>query len=291
MASRPAWPELAARNLERNLERVIHVRSHRVRSLVDGVLTATQDLGSACHLLAFEVEEPLGVQPVVPGQFVMLRGPWDTDPLLARAFSILSLSMGRLELVIQAVGRATRRLVSLPMGATVSVLGPLGNGFPPPGAEGSQVLVAGGVGLPPLLHQAEVAAAREVADPLTLIYGGRSREDLVLLDRVRESGVAIRACTEDGTFGARGLVTDVMPEVVESAASPVEVLACGPTGMLRAVKSLCEGAQVRAWLSLESEMACGVGVCRGCVVARPDASGYRCTCDEGPVFASEEVSL
>src|SRR5688572_19856700 len=139
-----------------------------------------------------------------PGQFVMLRGEWGRDPLLPRAFSVMSVSSaGVAEILVKPVGRGTALLeVALP-GARFQVLGPLGTAFPAPSAERSDWLVAGGVGLAPLLFQLERAAAAGCAHRTRLFYGGRSADDLVLLDRIEGTGARLHLATDDGTRGAR----------------------------------------------------------------------------------------
>src|SRR5437660_671684 len=147
-----------------------------------------------------------------PGQFVMLRGEWGRDPLLPRAFSILRThSDGICEILVKAVGRGTRLLQDVTLGTRLSVLGPLGSAFAP--AENSgDYLVAGGVGLAPLLWFAE-RYKRPL--PHHLIYGARSAADLVLLDEIRAAGCQVTLTTEDGSAPdgwevRKGRVTDAL---------------------------------------------------------------------------------
>jgi dihydroorotate dehydrogenase electron transfer subunit len=246
-------------------------------------------VGADYWLMDLRVPPELGAQDILPGQFVMLKGPIGLDPLLRRPFSVLEKSAGRIELLNQVVGRATRGLASLRPGAIVQVLGPLGRPFPEPEPGRHDLLVGGGSGIPPLHLQARRAVRAELGETVEVIYGGRTAEHLVLLPRLRSLGVSVVACTDDGSVGERGLVTDVLAPRL--GGNPRQrVLACGPRAMLRAVQALCRERGVVAYLSLETEMACGLGICRGCAVPKP-AGGYLCTCVEGPVVSADEVTL
>jgi dihydroorotate dehydrogenase electron transfer subunit len=232
------------------------------------------------------------------GQFVMLRTREGLDPLLRRPMSIFRVlpgRRGRIQILYKIVGQGTRCLSERSAGQTVPTLGPLGNGFrlPPPGTRA--VLVSGGIGIAifPFLVESLRAARRE--KPL-LVYGARAKHDLVGLDFFRERRVPMRLATEDGSLGTKGFVTHLLEPLLagRDGAARMEIFACGPTPMLRAVGALALRAGVPSQLALESQMPCGIGVCLGCVVRCPgDASGpiFRRVCTEGPVFGADEVLL
>lgn len=230
----------------------------------------------------------------LPGQFVMLRcDDWGTDPLLPRAFSLLAVRPGgEVDILIKAAGKASRLLEHALPGAVFSVLGPLGNSFPEPSAERKDWLVAGGVGLAPLMMHALRAQSVGVARQLTMFYGGRSEADLVLTDEIAATGASLRLATEDGSAGAKGYVTDAVIErldVFPRSAPPPTIMACGPEPMLEAVARLCHDRDLPCYLSLEGEMACGIGACLVCAVpcvGRP----YRYTCVDGPVLPLSELA-
>ncbi len=230
---------------------------------------------------------------VVPGQFVMLRGAWGRELLNPRAFSVLwTRPEGRFAVMLKAYGRGTTRMVAMTAGATLTVTGPLGRGFRAHDGVTRQLLVAGGVGLPPLHLQARANADAGHAARTELFYGGRDRDDLVLRDDFERWGVAAVYATEDGSVGATGFVTVPLRERLREAAAngeAVEVLSCGPTPMLRAVRALGLELGVPTWLCLEEAMACGFGVCLGCAVPVHGERPYRYCCTDGPVFAGEEV--
>jgi dihydroorotate dehydrogenase electron transfer subunit len=242
-----------------------------------------------------------------PGQFVMLRGEdWGTDPLLGRAFSILGVSDdGVLDLLVKVVGKASARLAQAAIGDGFQVLGPLGTGFPPPDGGRRDWLVAGGVGLAPLLMHAGRAAAAGAAARVALFYGGRTAADLVLIEEAERLGVSVVLVTEDGSRGERGLVTAAVERALAAdGGPPPTLLACGPEPMLVATARLAHRRALPAYLSLEGEMACGIGACLACAVASaeppaPPAGGaaaavagprFRYTCVDGPVFALDALA-
>jgi len=180
-----------------------------------------------------------------------------------------------------------------PPGSRVSVLGPLGNSFPVSSSAVTDLLVAGGVGLPPLFMQAESAARLGLAGGSEMLYGGRTSRDLVLLGEIRSMGIPLHLATEDGSLGRRGRVTDELEARLEhwrvaDSTRRLRIMACGPRAMLWAVGRIAQSCDIECYLSLEEQMACGIGVCLGCAVAartRP----YRYVCKDGPVFPAAEV--
>jgi len=230
------------------------------------------------------------------GQFVMVRGDWGRDPLLPRPVSLLSVAPeGRADLLAKGIGRGTRLLEGAQPGARVSVLGPLGNGFPDATRETTDLLVAGGVGLPPLFMQAEHAARRGLVDRCEMIYGGRSSRDLVLMGEMRGLGLSTYLATEDGSVGRRGRVTSSLEARIDhhlasGRNSKLRIMACGPKEMLWAVARIAEANTLECYLSLEAHMACGIGVCLGCAVPA-HSPPYRYTCSDGPVFLASDVVI
>jgi len=231
------------------------------------------------------------------GQFVMLQTRAGFDPLLRRPMSICRVlpgRRGRIQILYKIVGEGTRYLSQQPVGALVPTLGPLGKGFRLPDGGTRPILVSGGVGIAifPFLVESLRAARRET--PL-LVYGARSRCDLVALEFFRKKRVPVRLATEDGSAGTKGFVTRILePILADAGGAPLEIFACGPTPMLKAVGALALGAGIPCQLALESQMPCGIGVCLGCVTRCPaDQRGpvFRRVCTEGPVFRADEVVL
>jgi dihydroorotate dehydrogenase electron transfer subunit len=235
-----------------------------------------------------------GLVGAQPGQFVMLRGDWERDPILPRAFSILGFDdQGRCRILVKVVGRGTRLFQAALAGAEVSVLGPLGRRFPAPERGTHDLLVAGGVGLAPLLWHAQVAHGAGLTTEL--FYGARTAEDLVLLDEIAATGARLHLTTEDGSRGQVGRVTAALEPRLgspESAPGDRRVLTCGPNPMMRAVVALARRHQVACLVSVEGEMACGIGACLGCAVPLVGAERpYAYACVDGPVFDADRINI
>jgi dihydroorotate dehydrogenase electron transfer subunit len=254
----------------------------------DARITENRSLGGGYFVLRLGSCESLA--GARPGQFVMIRGDWERDPLLPRAFSLMSVGPGgRADILAKTVGRGTALLERALPGARLGVLGPLGSNFPEPRSDVVDLLVAGGVGLPPMYMQAELAADRELVGQCELLYGGRRTADLVLLAEMRGMGLALSLTTEDGSTGLRGLVTAALEaRLAHHRGRPLRIMGCGPNGMLWAIARVARQREIPCFISLEEQMACGIGVCLGCAVparSRP----YRYVCSNGPVFDAADV--
>ena len=225
-----------------------------------------------------------------PGQFVMLRVSGGVDPLLARPFGIASVSDRRsIELYYRVVGRGTTILTRSKPGSLLTVVGPVGNGFPAPKNGELPLLVAGGSGFPPLLF----FAARH-GRKAHLFTGSRDRACLPpgpAMKDFRSRAAAIHYATEDGSRGTCGFVTDALSVYLDGLADrtarPV-IYACGPHAMLSAVSRVAAQRSIPCHVSMEERMACGLGVCMGCSVP-VKAGGYRRVCKEGPVFLASDI--
>lgn len=244
---------------------------------------------------------------IVPGQFLMLKLAGWNDPLLGRPLALYDTVLDAtgepigIDVVYLVVGRMTSRLAMYQPGQTLEVWGPLGNGFPVQQTN-HLIMVAGGIGQTPFLalarehlcqrqygQRGRVAAA---VPRLTLCYGVRRRELLAGVDDFSDLGIDVRLCTEDGSAGRHGRVTDLLNEALAESPGDRRVVCCGPEPMMHAVAELCRAAEVPCQVSLESPMACGIGICFSCVVKVRDEQGgwdYRRTCVEGPVFDAERI--
>jgi len=255
------------------------------------------------------VGAPEVARRIVPGQFVMLRLPQGNDPLLGRPLALYDTVLDAtgaalgLDIVYMAVGKMTRRLATLGPGDMLDMWGPLGNGFPPTETR-HLVIVAGGIGHTPFVALArEYLGLRCYGDParsvpraerITLCYGVRSAEYLAGVEDFQRLGVEVRVSTEDGSAGHRGLVTELIRPVVAQSSAPCRIVCCGPEQMMAATAQLARELAIPCQVSLETPMACGIGVCCSCVAKIRDASGrwdYRRTCVEGPVFDAEDVEF
>jgi NAD(P)H-flavin reductase len=234
------------------------------------------------------------------GQFYMLAaaGRWGEDdgrPFLPRAFSVAQAERGpdgvTLDFLVEAVGPGTARLAALREGDDLWITGPLGRPFSAPaelqpGAAGA-ILVGGGIGIAPI-----AILRRQLADagfPLRTLLGFRDAEHSGGLDELFGC-CEVRLASEDGHAGHRGYVTDLLAVLLEgSDAETAAIYACGPPGMLEAVRELCGQRSVAAELAMESPMACGYGACFGCAVPLADG-GYMRLCVDGPVVNAREIA-
>ena len=226
-----------------------------------------------------------------PGQFIMLRVAEDSDPLLARPFGISGFQRKEegadVEIMYRVVGKGTRVMERWRPGQPATFLGPLGRGFVLPPEGTSSLLVAGGVGLPPLLALARKMETLGRVGELSLIYGEASSDRLVDLGTDLFPGVETATCTEDGSCGTRGLVTGLLEAKDNGQGSHLFV--CGPNPMMKAVMELTVHRCLSVQYSLEARMACGFGVCFGCA-AKMASGDYVRVCREGPVFDGSELS-
>jgi len=233
---------------------------------------------------------------IIPGQFVHVKVCDGVDPYFRRAFSIADFDTdgGELEIIYKIFGKGTSVLAERRPDELLDLIGPLGNSFPRiPGAK-TVVIVAGGVGVPPLKFLADHLIERG-HDPQKILffYGGRSKDDLIEVSRIRKLGLQFIPCTDDGSFGAKGFVTGAVEEKLKDLEpSGTVIIGCGPEPMLAALQDLSLAQGFSGQVSLEAPMPCGVGVCLGCI--KPllaDPKKYVRVCHDGPVFNIGEVKI
>jgi len=243
----------------------------------------------------------------VPGQFLMIRLSGSTDPLLGRPMALYDTVFDAhgapraIDVVFLVVGKLTGKLAEMQAGDPLEVWGPLGNGFPAKRVD-HLVMVAGGIGQTPFLALAQeylglrpYGAPRRRVSPakrITLCYGARSADYLAGVEDFRQTGIDVEISTDDGTAGHHGLVTDVLRRVLDRCQQPPHIVCCGPEPMLRAVAGISAKRRLPCQVSLETPMACGLGICFSCVTRVRDDAGhwdYRRTCIDGPVFDARQI--
>lgn len=231
------------------------------------------------------------IAPIVhPGQFIHVLIPHLGESILRRPFSIFRADGDCLAILYKGVGRGTRTLSYLRPGETISIIGPLGRGYPALSAGKFPVLVAGGYGMAALYLLARNTTPKGVA-----FFGGRSVADILCVKEFEALGWKVIVTTEDGSLGTRGRVTDALDKWIAGDGSGVipELFVCGPSGMLEAVAKRALAQNWRAWVSVDNNMGCGVGACLTCVLKvhngqEGDWSWAR-ACREGPVFDAREI--
>ncbi|MCM1118476.1 MAG: dihydroorotate dehydrogenase electron transfer subunit [bacterium] len=223
-----------------------------------------------------------------PGQFIGVY-PKSAATLLPRPISICEADGGRgvLRIVYRVAGQGTAEFSTLRENDSVSILGILGNGFPLESGRGKRCfLIGGGIGVPPILQ-----LAKELEGDKSMIMGYRD-SNLFLADDFAKYG-RVYIATEDGSLGTKGNVLDA---IAENGLQADAIYACGPMPMLRAIKRYAAEQGIRAYISLEEHMACGVGACLGCVVKTKEVDAHSHVhnariCTDGPVFDAQEVDI
>ena len=234
---------------------------------------------------------------VVPGQFVEVRVSSNFSPFLRIPLSICKTdpAVGTIDLLYEDMGAKSRALSLQQPGCEIAVLGPLGHGFKVPEAGRAAILVGGGIGTPPLLFWGE--ELRRVSLEVALLVGARSANKHLPDNLLNAAAGEIQKATDDGSTGYHGLVTDLLREKLATG-KKYTVYTCGPHAMMAAVTAICGEGRVPCQASLEEYMACGFGVCVGCVVEVMPAEHaslaspylqYSRICVDGPVFDAHRV--
>lgn len=249
-------------------------------------LTETADLGEGIFELFFSC--PAMAAAAKPGQFVNVYSD-DGARLLPRPISICEIRGDEIRLVYRVVGAGTREMSLKQKGDSLTVMGPLGNGYPFEGKKA--VLLGGGVGIPPLLE-----LEKQIQIPSAAFLGYRN-DKTFLLDDFRKYG-EVYVSSDDGSIGVKGTVITALEKAVAEGFSldGAVLYACGPGPMLRGVKTFAMENDLKAYLSLEERMACGIGACLGCVCKTTAVDGHSNVknarvCKDGPVFEAREVDL
>lgn len=250
-----------------------------------------------------------------PGQFFEVKCSDGNDPLLRRPLGLHRIVNGGIEMLYEVVGKGTGLLAQKKPGEILNVIGPLGNGFSIKRDMFHEIrdtiLIAGGIGVAPLLSLAAVLAqspkliAHREKKILVLI-GACSKKHVLCKKEFKKLGAKVLISTDDGSCGKRGQVTDLLRISLDAGPRPLVpmIYACGPVGMLKEVARIAHEKRIPCQVSLEERMACGVGVCLGCPVRIkavskpasldpgpwPPAPAYKMVCKDGPVFDAEEIA-
>lgn len=218
------------------------------------------------------------------GQFVNVYTGLGEN-ILPRPISISEIDKedGTLTLIYQVVGTGTKCFSDCVTGQEIKVLGPLGNGFSVPTQEGNHVVVGGGIGAPPLIE-----LVKTLKGDVTVFLGARSNP--ILVEKFEALGAVVHIATDDGSVGFKGNVVELMDKIQPKADF---IYSCGPKIMLRFLSQWAEDKGIKAQVSMEERMACGIGACVGCAVkikkeGESDWQNLK-VCKDGPVFMSNEV--
>lgn len=260
-----------------------------IRKFLAPVIANTPLRAPGHYVLTFLAPEL--VRDVRPGQFVAAAAETGAQ-VLRRPFSIYTADpiSGHASILYNAKGPTSQALARRQPGDRVDLVGPLGGTVfaadTRPGAR--HVMVGGGYGVPPLVFLARSILDQQPGPEITFINGARSEEFLVGTEGIEAMGAKLLLCTDDGSCGVQGRVTDILETLLCARGGPVTVYTCGPTPMMRAVAEMAIACDVPCQVSMEVFMPCGLGICMGCAVAQPDGTFAR-GCFEGPVFDARSV--
>lgn len=249
---------------------------------IPGKIIDNEAIAPGYHSLIIRLERPLG--EVAPGQFVMLKVP-DHEVFLRRPFSIYDVRNAKVTIMYRVVGKGTDALRRARKGAPVMVLGPLGHGFTIPD-RGSCLVIAGGIG-----YAGVRMLLRKLGKRGILFLGVTGKTELPILSDLRDRRVM--TATLDGSDGFSGNVISLFREQFASyRTKDPRIFACGPRGMIISLKEFLEPDRIPCQVSIEERMACGLGLCFGCIAeTKDDINPFKRVCKEGPVFDLWDLSL
>jgi dihydroorotate dehydrogenase electron transfer subunit len=218
-----------------------------------------------------------------PGQFINIKVSDSFEPFLRRPFSICNIVDDKIQIIFNTVGKGTKLLSNLKPGDKIDILGPLGKSFNVDEEFNLAIILAGGLGVAPFPFLTKIL--KEKRKDIISFIGARTKSQLIL-DGLENVYVA----TDDGSYGYKGTVIDLLKLNLSKFDPPYKIFACGPTPMLKALVKLCDELNLNCEVSVETPMACGTGICQGCAVKTRE-SKYKLACKDGPVFNIKEIIL
>ncbi|MCP8856854.1 dihydroorotate dehydrogenase electron transfer subunit [Latilactobacillus fuchuensis] len=259
---------------------------------VESTLTIQHQTQIAPNIYELCLAGSLAEQPVTPGQFVDIKIPSDAL-LLRRPFGVAKVDAQQktMTLLYRVVGEGTTILSQAPVGTELSVLGPLGSGYPIAQLQPGQkaLIIGGGTGIPPLYELSRQLVAKGVQ--VQHLFGFATQSAIFYQSEFEALGPTAYA-TNDGSYGYQGHIGLLLDAQFADALTTYDAIyACGPKGLLMAVDNRFAN-HPNAYISLEERMACGIGACYACVTKlRSNPEVQLKICDDGPVFKTNEVLI
>jgi len=232
-----------------------------------------------------------------PGQFIQVRVSDSFEPLLRRPFGIHRTSGGNVEILYEIVGKGTQALSKKSSQDYLDVMGPLGNGFALSTASTLNakrcILVAGGMGVAPLIFLAEKLRKSQIPNPksqILVLIGAKTKNQILCADEFKRLDCEVKIATDDGSLGYKGYVSELLNKILSTMDYGLSIIyACGPRPMLKALQKICLEKKIPCQASFEENIACGLGACLGCAIKTKD--GFKRVCFDGPVFEIKEVVI
>lgn len=243
-------------------------------------IAGNQKVNGKYYKLTFESARALRIEP---GQFMNVLIQPSLDPFLRRPFSYFRTSGRKVEVLYEVLGKGTSQLSQKQKGDSLKILGPQGRPFKAKLAKGKKrVLVAGGVGVPPLVFLAEKTGTDY------LLIGTKSKAEVLPPKELSRVKGKILYTTNDGSYGTKGFVTLLLEQIIQKeGADRLFIQTCGPNVMMQAVINMARKHHIEGEASLDKTMACAIGACLGCMVKTKE--GWTPSCVKGPVFAFDEL--
>jgi len=256
-----------------------------MRQLISAEITANTPKSPRIFLLTLKA--PAIAAAGRPGQFVNLYFQ-HSSKLFPRPFSIAGIQDDHIELLYKVIGTQTHRMSQWQSGDVVRILGPLGNAFRLPQCGNTAVLIAGGVGAAPLLFLQDRLTQQQF--PSRFFLGARTHKEHFMTPDERPN---LALSTDDGSLGFHGNVVDHFKSRLPQLKRPITIYACGPDKMNGSLKAVAAVHKCELQVSLETIMACGMGLCQGCATRLKDGdqNRYALVCKDGPVFDINELDL
>ncbi|MBI4547652.1 MAG: dihydroorotate dehydrogenase electron transfer subunit [Ignavibacteriae bacterium] len=247
-------------------------------------VTSNNVVGS--NIFVLSICSPEISSTVQPGQFVNIKVNERTVPLLRRPFSVYRVNGDNLEIIFNVIGIGTKILSSKSPGDVINVMGPLGRWYGIDGGYETALLIAGGLGVAPL--PMITAALKRKGGKITTFLGARTSDQLVCSHLEN-----INLATDDGSVGYHGTIVDCLRSWLgRNNHARFKIFGCGPNTMLKRLSYLAQEYNIPCEVSLESAMACGIGICQGCPVEKVgNEQKYSLICKEGPVFNTRTIVI
>lgn len=249
---------------------------------IEATIVKNRKIVPGYYLIELRLKKTMG--RVLPGQFVMLKIPGN-EVFLRRPFSVYDYSKNTLSLMYAVVGKGTDILSKCRINEKTNVLGPLGNAFRIIKAE-RYFVVAGGIGIAGV-H----TLIKKLGDKAYIFYGCNTKIEVSLIRDIERLQPMV--ATIDGSCGFKGNVVELLGTYLNlNKDMRTQIFVCGPDGMVRSLRNILENDKTPCQVLVEERMACGLGLCFGCVVKTTDENEpYKRVCKEGPVFDLWEISL
>ncbi len=214
------------------------------------------------------------------GQFMMLETPGFS---LRRPFVLVDKANNSIRIIFKLRGEGTHLLSMLGVGNTLKVLAPLGEKFPDPEKDTTPILVGGGIGIVTMLPLAKKLSTQHKP----IMFMGAETKDSIILEKEFKSIATIISCTDDGTYGDKCNVAQLVEKYIFKNRGKYTIYGCGPNPMLKSLGKFAKTKDIKCYVSLEERMACGVGACLCCAVKT--THGIKRVCKEGPVFEAKDI--